>query len=245
MSTTSRVPQDRARRARGSLSADVILDAAEHIVDRDGLHGLSMPILARALGSGVTSIYWYFRSKDDLVVALADRVEQRLFARLPPVGDGPWDDELVAYFSAYRELIHHTPVYRETFSFRLRSAFSGSAITRSVLRRIDAGLALFARAGLTADEAARAYQSCASYTNGFVALEHGRALEDAGTDADIAAAADASLARLDPREVPVLSQVSEFGTVVAEGDAQFRRGLRLLLAGVARAIEQDDRALLN
>ena len=139
MSTASPAPQDRTRRARGSLSADVILDAAEQIVDHDGLHGLSMPILARALGSGVTSIYWYFRSKDDLVVALADRVEQRLFARLPPVGDGPWDDELVAYFSAYRELIHRTPVYRETFSFRLRAdlpslEFPGQLLARDQAR---------------------------------------------------------------------------------------------------------------
>jgi AcrR family transcriptional regulator len=42
-----------------------------------------MPVLARELGSGVTSIYWYCRSKDELVVALAERVEQQLYARLP------------------------------------------------------------------------------------------------------------------------------------------------------------------
>src|SRR2546429_4120091 len=109
--TPDAVTPARTRRARGSLSAETILDAAEQIVDRDGLHALSMPALARELGSGVTSIYWYFRSKDELVVALADRVEQHLYARLPPVGDGPWDDELVAYFSAYRDLMHRTPVY--------------------------------------------------------------------------------------------------------------------------------------
>jgi AcrR family transcriptional regulator len=221
----------RTRRARGSLSADVILDAAARIVDRDGLHSLSMPVLARALESGVTSIYWYFRSKDDLVVALADRVEQQLYARLPPIGDGPWDDELVAYFSSYRELVHRTPVYREMFAFRTRSTFAGSAITRSVLRRLDAGLALFVRGGLTPDAAAHAYQACSNYTNGFVALEHGQAIED--PDTDVRGAVNESIARAGPGELPTLSRVADFGAGMVYDDMQFRRGLRLLLAGVA------------
>jgi len=223
----------RTRRARGSLSAESILDAAERIVDADGLHALSMPVLARELGSGVTSIYWYFRSKDDLVAALADRVEQHLYARLPPIGDGPWADELVAYFSSYRALMHRTPVYREMFAFRTRSTFGGSTVTRSVLRRVDAGLALFVRGGLTPDEAAHAYQVCSAYTNGFIALEHGHAVEDA--DADVAAVVNESIARLDPGELPTLARVTDFGAGMKHDDAQFLRGLRMLLAGVAHA----------
>jgi len=223
----------RTRRARGSLSAETILDAAERIVDGGGLHALSMPVLARALGSGVTSIYWYFRSKDELVAALADRVEQHLYARLPPIGDGSWDDELVAYFSSYRALMHRTPVYREMFAFRTRSTFGGSTVTRSVLRRVDAGLALFVRGGLDPDEAAHAYQVCSAYTNGYIALEHGHAVEDAGTD--VAAVVNESIARLDRAELPTLARVTDFGAGMNHGDAQFVRGLRLLLAGVAHA----------
>jgi AcrR family transcriptional regulator len=233
----------RTRRARGSLSADEILDAAERIVDRDGLHSLSMPTLARELGCGVTSIYWYFRSKEDLVVALADRVEQHLYARLPPIGDGPWDDEVVAYFSSYRELMHRTPVYRETFAFRIRSVFGGSVVTRSVLRRLDAGLALFVRGGLTPDQAARAYQSCSLYTNGVLAVEHGGAIEE--PDADVAAAVNESITRIDPRELAVLGQVHDFGAGMAYDDAQFERGLRLMLAGIVSAAREPAAPLLT
>ena len=88
-------PVSRPRRARGSLNGDDILDAAARIVEHEGLDALSMPHLARAMGCGVTSLYWYFRSKDDLVEALMDRVGRDALTRLPPVGDGPWDDELV------------------------------------------------------------------------------------------------------------------------------------------------------
>ena len=233
----------RPRRARGSLSAEAILDAAEEIVDRDGLHALSMPTLARELRCGVTSIYWYFRSKDDLVVALADRVEQHLYARLPPIGDGPWDDEVVAYFSSYRELMHRTPVYRETFAFRIRSVFGGSVVTRSVLRRLDAGLALFVRGGLTPDQAARAHQSCSLYTNGVLAVEHGRAIEE--PDGDVAATVNASIARVDSHEFEVLGEVHDFGTGMVYDDAQFERGLRLMLAGIVSAATDPATTLLS
>ncbi len=225
---------DRPRRARGSLSADEILDAAEHLVDRSGLHALSMPTLARELDCGVTSIYWYFRSKDDLVIALADRVEQQLYSRLPPIGDGPWDDEAAAYFTAFRELMHQTPIYREMFAYRIRSTFGGSTLTRSVLRRIDAGLALFVRGGLTPAEAALAYQACTNYTNGFIALEHGSAIEE--PDSDVTAAVNDRIAHADRGEIPVLSQVPDFGAGMAYDDQQFQRGLRLLLTGVRRSV---------
>ena len=225
---------DRPRRARGSLSADEILDAAEHVVERHGLHALSMPALARELDCGVTSIYWYFRSKDDLVVALADRVEQQLYSRLPPIGDGPWDDEVAAYFTAFRELMHRTPIYREMFAYRTRSTFAGSTLTRSVLRRIDAGLALFVRGGLDPAEAALVYQACTNYTNGFIALEHGSAIEE--PDSDIAAAVNDRIAHTDRHEIPVLSRVPDFGVGMAYDDRQFDRGLRLLLAGIGHTV---------
>jgi len=233
----------RTRRARGSLSAEEILVAAERIVDGDGLHSLSMPTLARELGCGVTSIYWYFRSKDDLVVALADRAEEHLYARLPPIGDGPWDDEVVGYFSSYRALMHRTPIYREMFAFRIGSTFGGSAVTRSVLRRLDAGLGLFVRGGLTPDQAARAYQSCSLYTNGVLAVEHGRTIEE--PDADVAAAVNESIARVDPQEFEVLGQVHDFGAGMVYDDAQFERGLRLMLAGIVSAAREPTPPLLT
>ena len=63
----------RPRRARGSLSREEILAAAYELVEHDGLDALSMPALGRAVGAGVTSIYWYFRNKDDLLVAWPNR----------------------------------------------------------------------------------------------------------------------------------------------------------------------------
>src|SRR5512138_843416 len=96
--TSARRRRKPSRRMRGSLSREEILAGARAVIEQRGLGELSMPGLARQLRSGVTSIYWYFRSKDELLVALAEQVTKDLYESLPPVSDGPWDRELESYF---------------------------------------------------------------------------------------------------------------------------------------------------
>ena len=45
-----------------------------------------MPALANHLGAGVMSIYWYFRNKDELLVAMADRALEQVYSGLPQPG---------------------------------------------------------------------------------------------------------------------------------------------------------------
>jgi AcrR family transcriptional regulator len=199
----------RRRRARGSLSPEEILDAAQEIVEREGLRQLSMPALAEHLKSGVTSIYWYFRSKDALIDALTQRVMSDVHQQLPPVGDGPWDDELVAYFEAFHDLLQALPAYREVVAYG--SGFiAHTALTRAAKRRLDDGLALLLRAGVSEREALEYFAACLNYTRGFVALQQG-VHADGGTEAG------------DPDELGDLNRVD---------DDRYRLGLRLLVAGI-------------
>lgn len=201
----------RRRRARGSLSPEEILDAAQQIVERDGLRQLSMPVLADQLKSGVTSIYWYFRSKDALIDALTQRVMSDVHQQLPPVGDGPWHEELFRYFEAFHDLLQTLPAYREIVSYG--AGFIGhSTLTGAARRRLDAGLALLASSGLTHEHSVELFTACLNYTRGFVALQQGvpAAPEDAASASQHEFLAD--LNRVD--------------------DERFRSGLRVLIAGV-------------
>ncbi len=65
--------QQRRRRERGSISVDEILNGAFEVATDVSIDNLSMPLLARHLDVGVTSIYWYFRKKDELLDAMTDR----------------------------------------------------------------------------------------------------------------------------------------------------------------------------
>lgn len=229
-------PAARPRRARGSLSAEEILDAAAQIVEHEGLQQLSMPHLARTMDCGVTSLYWYFRSKDELVEALVDRVSREAFTRLAPVGNGSWDDELIDYFVAFRTLMHRSPLYREIFAHSTRVTYGVSRLGRQVLRRTDAGLALLTRAGFSAQQAAVVHTIFSNYTMGFILREYAAA--DEGEDD--ARALNESIERLGATELPELARVDDFGTIRAFGDEQFVTGLRLLLQGARRELESPE-----
>jgi AcrR family transcriptional regulator len=71
-----------------SVSAESILDAAAHLIERDGVEAFTMRSLADGLGVAVTSIYWHVGGKD----ALFDRLVERLLgelANLPADGSAP------------------------------------------------------------------------------------------------------------------------------------------------------------
>jgi AcrR family transcriptional regulator len=215
-------PSPRRRRARGSLSAEQILDAAQELVERDGLRQLSMPLLAQHVGSGVTSIYWYFRSKDALVEALAQRVLSNVHQQLPPVGDGPWDQELFRYFDAFHGLLQTLPAYREVVAYGA-DFIVRSRLTHAAQRRLDDGLALLAGAGLSAQEAADVFGVCLSYTRGFVALRHGVRHEFSTS----------TPGEKGPDPVEELNRTD---------DDRYRQGLRLLIRGVGAELVDRERA---
>jgi AcrR family transcriptional regulator len=207
----------RRRRPRGSLSREEILDAAREIVEREGLRQLSMPTLATHLKSGVTSIYWYFRNKDALVDALAQRVLSDVHQQLPPIGDGPWDEELVSYFEAFHGLLQALPAYREVVAYG--SGFIvESVLTRTAQRRLQGGLDLLVRAGLSPEEAVIYFGACLNYTRGFVVLQQG----------------------MHQRAQPPLDEADPIAQLNHVDDERFRLGLRLLVGGIRQDLQ--DRA---
>ena len=60
--------------ARGSLTPERIVDESLGLLDKQGVAGFSLPKLGRALGADPTAVYRHFASKDDLVLAIADRL---------------------------------------------------------------------------------------------------------------------------------------------------------------------------
>ncbi|MEW6471504.1 MAG: TetR/AcrR family transcriptional regulator [Actinomycetota bacterium] len=233
----TKAPAKPVRRARGSLSQEEILDGAYRVVAEEGLMALSMPALARELRAGVTSIYWYFRSKDDLLVALAERVVQEVYSRMPPVGDGPWDEELVRYFSAFRRELRRMPVFLQLFSMRPRFIATRPHVFETLSRRLEDEVGVFVKLGLPPVEAARLYTACSVYTRGFVMLEHGYESElAAGDPAVLTNVVGDAVNRLDPAHYPVLSQLPDFAPFTLD-DEQFAGGLQLLIAGIRSTAE--------
>src|SRR5215470_20036314 len=80
-STTVRRRNGRLR--RGSLTPELIVTESLRLLDADGSDGFSLPKLGRALGADPTAVYRHFASKDDLVLAIADRLIEEAMTGLP------------------------------------------------------------------------------------------------------------------------------------------------------------------
>ena len=70
----------RPRRARDSLSRDIIVAAADRVVEREGLDRLTFQAIGEELGAHPTSIYRHFRDKDELLLALIDTLRARSYS---------------------------------------------------------------------------------------------------------------------------------------------------------------------
>ena len=67
-----------------SLSADLIVDRALELSEREGAAVLTMRRLGEELGVNPTAVYRHFRDKDDLVLACLDRLIDIAYAAIEP-----------------------------------------------------------------------------------------------------------------------------------------------------------------
>src|ERR671919_3398 len=91
----------RTRRPRGSLTPEVILDAAEAVAAQ-GFDALSMRAVAARLGAVPMALYNHFATKEQLVDALLNRVLGR-FEPEPPTED--WTEDLRRFACGHRRLL--------------------------------------------------------------------------------------------------------------------------------------------
>lgn len=98
---TERPGKGRPRRARDSLSREVIIAAADAVVQREGLDRLTFQSIGHELGAHPTSIYRHFRDKDDLLLGLIDMLRARSYS-----GSLTATDDWMADLRAQAHLIH-------------------------------------------------------------------------------------------------------------------------------------------
>ncbi|SEP23712.1 TetR/AcrR family transcriptional regulator [Trujillonella endophytica] len=221
-STPAPQPPPRKRRARGSISAAEILQGAYQLADEESLEALSMPRLAQRLDVGVTSIYWYFRSKDELLDTLAERAMAEFDRQLDIPDDLAWDDYLRAYFRHHRRLFRENELLCDLIV--LRSPGTPEA-SRLAAERIDRVLQVLVAAGFPPDGAMNAYAALSVFTRGSAALARLADDDDAGSDVAPGPFDEAPRLR-------VLSQLDRPRPLAMTGDEEFEFGLENTLRGL-------------
>ncbi|AXE27665.1 TetR/AcrR family transcriptional regulator [Streptomyces globosus] len=99
-----------ARPRKPLLSRDRIVEAAGALVDAEGLEAVSTRRLAAALGVSGPSLYNHFRTKDEILDAVADAVSARVDLSMFEAGSGrDWREALHAWAHSYRDALAGHP----------------------------------------------------------------------------------------------------------------------------------------
>jgi AcrR family transcriptional regulator len=146
------------------LSAEAIVEAAVEIADTEGLPAVTMRKVGARLGVAAMSLYRHVPNKDALLELMADRV----LAGLPrPDPDGPWQEEMMAFWTAFHDLLLKHPAVAYVL---LDIPLTGSALAV----RGELVLATLIGGGLDDASAAEALTSLTWYTVGGALYAIGR-----------------------------------------------------------------------
>jgi AcrR family transcriptional regulator len=205
------------------MSVERIVSAAIEIIDRDGLHGLSMRTLAIELDTGTATLYRYVRSKEEVLVEALDAVlgEIQLPEGFSPTSS--WRSQAASLANALRDgLLAHPNV---------TPLLAGSVpIGPNALMGREAMLAVLLAAGFEPPLAARTYLAIVHYVIGFVLAENP---ESSAYRTNQKSSLKRYYQRLAPGRFPRIVALADELTA-RDNDREFAFGLDLILDGIER-----------
>jgi AcrR family transcriptional regulator len=171
---------------RGTLTRDMILAESLRLLDDDGVEGFSLPKLGRALGADQTAVYRHFASKDDIVLALADRLIEEAMTGFEP--QDCWVDTLTDMAGRLRQTYLAHPAAASVCSYRTTQG-------PAEIRTVDIIIGAMFRAGFEGAEAALMYRAVGDFALSWAGFEASfRALDERLQQNDYAAWTRAYLA---------------------------------------------------
>ena len=137
---------------RAELSHERILDAAQEVIDAEGESALTFRRLGTQLDADPTAAYRYFKSKDDLLLALGDRLLGEAMDQLSP--GQTWRGDLTQLAHHLRDALVSHPRLAVLISVRTTQG-------EQEARGIEHILATLADAGLSTQDAVRVWRALA------------------------------------------------------------------------------------
>jgi AcrR family transcriptional regulator len=217
---------------REPLSRERVLRAAMDLADRNELDTLSMRNLAAVLGVEAMSIYYYFKSKDDLLSGMKDLVMMEI--ELPEGRPDQWRASLrTTAMSHYDALRRHKWVngVRPSSGTIQKTATEGTS--PGTIRYMESMLRRLRRAGFSPRMTHHAYHILESHVVGFSMWVAGiEAVLPKGNE--LAELARLVMARVPMSEYPYFHEHLEQHTGrLTKGDkSPFELGLDLILDGL-------------
>ncbi|SBT42814.1 TetR/AcrR family transcriptional regulator C-terminal domain-containing protein [Micromonospora auratinigra] len=192
------------------MERETVVRAAIELLDEVGLDGLSLRRLATRLGIQAPTLYWYFKSKQELLDQMAIAVMEPPETREAPDPGAPWDEWLSWMARGMRAAVL---AHRDGALLAARAR-----PTEQQWDALEFIVSALVASGFSADDAMRGIGALTNYVLG-------TALEEQQAGADEAAVAG----RIDPARWPTLAAAVTRDT---DHEQRFEHGLRMLLAGM-------------
>jgi AcrR family transcriptional regulator len=121
--------------ARGQLSRTLVVDRALALADDEGLDAVTIRRLATELDVTPMALYWHFRTKDDLLASMADRLLDDVEI---PAAQGSWPELLRGGITALVSALRPHPQVAPLVALRMVQHPTGLALTEMALGALDA-----------------------------------------------------------------------------------------------------------
>jgi AcrR family transcriptional regulator len=224
--------EKRQRRERGSINPEDIIAGAFELADEVSIDNLSMPLLGKHLGVGVTSIYWYFRKKDDLLNAMTDRALRKFTFETPYVEAGNWRESLRNHARSMRKTFLSSPILTDLIL--IRGALSAK-VRRLSVEQMEKAIQSLVEAGLSPEDAYDTYSAVSLHVRGTVVLER---LQEKTRELEGSEPSGFEPRAIDPDVAPLIAKLSAKGHRLAVADEKnFEYGLNCILDHAVWLIE--------
>ncbi|MBY7142560.1 TetR/AcrR family transcriptional regulator C-terminal domain-containing protein [Virgibacillus sp. NKC19-3] len=126
-----------------ALKKEQIIKESLHLLDENGLEGVTLRKLARKLNVQAPALYWHFNNKNALVNEMAEAILQREFSNITEwKTEDPWQDWLILMFNRLRKaLLSHTDGGRVVAGAHLSLTMSDLS-EMAINTLVDAGVSL-------------------------------------------------------------------------------------------------------
>jgi AcrR family transcriptional regulator len=205
------------------LSKDAVVDRALELADANGLEALTIRKLATELGVTPMALYWHFRSKEELLGGLVERVWSEIDVDVDPAA--PWPDQLRGLMESLLAVLRAHPA-----ASKLLLDFDKQ--TRAAMRPAEVSLEILLGAGFDPERAAGIVRYALWTGIMLVMSEPGAEWLAPQERAEHLRIKQITYATLPPASFPRLVECAVPMTSYSDPESHYELGVSLFIAGV-------------
>ena len=220
--TSSALPDEGGERTR--LTKDAVAQRALELADRVGTEALTIRKLATDLGVTPMALYWHFRSKDELLTGVADRIWGEVDIAVD--WSAPWTDQLQGMFTSFLAALRAHPAAPQLL-LRSEKMHSDAAVQTT-----ETALEVLRRAGFSPEDASAVARAAMWTAIMLVMSEPGSEFSDPEVRTEEQRKHQVELATLPPAKFPRLVECAVPMTACDDPEEHYKFGVEMYMAGV-------------